>query len=113
MLSLDDFTSLTSFLLTYFITFSSVSIVDFKQLNGSWVIVHFKGLFHRTAFTKNGQATIKSKDPSVTRFGDGKNGEATDSDIAQIKAAYCGNTGPVTPTTPVVTVTRSEHFLSY
>lgn len=70
--------------------------------------------FRRTAFTKNGQPTIISKDPKVTQFGNGQNGgEATNSDIAQIKAAYCGNTGPVTPTTPVVTVTRSEHLLSY
>ena len=56
----------------------------------------FVSLFSRYAFSKNGLPTIASKDPKVTSFGNGENGEATDSDIEQIKKAYCKSRPVVT-----------------
>ena len=53
-------------------------------------------IFFRYAFSKNGLPTIASKNPRVTSFGNGKNGEATGSDIEQIKKAYCKSTPVVT-----------------
>ena len=45
--------------------------------------------FPRYAFSKNGLPAIASKNPSITSFGNSKNGEARNSVIEQIKKAYC------------------------
>ena len=34
----------------------------------------------------------------MTSFGNGKNGETSDSDVAQIRASYCGKATPAPPT---------------
>lgn len=60
--------------------------------------MNFDGLTLSTAFSRNGEPTITTKDPSVTFFGNGNHGETSDSDIAQIRASYCGNATPSPPT---------------
>ena len=71
-------------------------------------------MIHRTTSRKNGQSTITAKDRSVTSFGRGKNGDTSDSDVAQIRATYCGNTAPtrttVEPST-IVPMTSKETLI--
>ena len=56
--------------------------------------MNFDDLTLRTASSRNGEPTITAKDSSVTSFGNGKNEETRDSDVAQIllwKHYYCSN----------------------